>query len=606
MRRLALSLALLFFIVSSILGSETPWRDCSLSTLGSKITFTDFALFPNPVQIHQTVHVRAIVNLGIVVSSGTFVLAVRYKNDTVLYVPGLNLCTLSPSIACPLRAGENVISFDWLVPAIAPGNYSVHINVAAQSEDAGCVEFSLNIEDKSDPWFKSWYEAILAAPTHYQNENMNGRNLGDVIQVGPHGYLDKTISRGFEPGTVSAVSGSEDLIPEYLDTTGYRWGMWGNMTEIGFTKVGIVAHQYQGIFYLGYEGELGTYDYPDNPLFTGTFNLTWTWNATTGQPNLNGFLYVLPETGGIPAWWPQPLTFGRLNPHTVYTDDNGILRIAGAEYYCVSDPCPELGAPLPPPEQGYVFSDQDLGLTIGLILGFAFLVVLLIGILLWLRHKRRHEEEDGVFSVSRKPEYGSALVVDDIVQESKGHSGPLLPRLDRRRGLQDLDLSDFSDISAEESPRRGRHGRGGRRRRDPSRSRSDPSLRLRDSSRSRSRSPTVSRSPTFSRSRSRSISPAGSDNSISRSRSRRRSVSLSSDSEAPYSAASDSSRSRSLASSRSVSRSVSPSGSRSATPSRSESASPSRSRSASPSPSRSDSPPRRSRSLSGSERGSPE
>lgn len=61
-------------------------------------------------------------------------------------------------------------------------------------------------------------------------------------------------------------------------------------------------------------------------------------------------------------------------------------------------------------------SRDELGLAIGLPIAVVFVVLLVAALLFWMKRRRETEQEDGVFAVARKPEYGSALVVDDIIE----------------------------------------------------------------------------------------------------------------------------------------------------------------------------------------------
>lgn len=541
---------LLALVVVFVVCVHANGLDCGVHMGSGRVVFDQIDVFPNPVKVHQTLHLRAVVTVPAQMNHSVAQITVGYVGQLFI-VHNVDVCKMSSSIRCPIQKGENVFALDWTVPQIPAGEYTLRLMFA--NGTAGCANITVKIEDpeETDNVFVSKFDAVLEAHAQYEVANVNERQHGHYIQVGPYGYLPAAISYAFPWGRVSKISGTEDIVPPYMDPTGLIWGMYGNMTgwKRDTTNNTVIEHIYAGTFYFGYLGQHGFFNSPQKSFMEGEFTITWSINALTKKPLMVGQLTFDTEVV-LPPGWGAPVTIGRLKTLDVTTDEFGLLRVSGSKKYCTTQDqawCNQL-------EQGKSqvgttsdpqWNDRDLGLTIGLILGFAFVIVILIALLVYVKHKREIEQEDGVFSASRKPEYGSALVVDDIIQETKEHGGALLPKLDRTKRLADLDLSEYSsydetnrtgtetetDRGRSLSPRRGRSGR------KKSLSPSASEATLSDGSRSRS----VSRSRSISRSsRSRSRSGSRKSRSVSRSVSRSRSPSPS-----KGSYASDSSRSRS-------------------------------------------------------------
>eukprot|EP00026_Physarum_polycephalum_P006035 Phypoly_transcript_06075.p1 GENE.Phypoly_transcript_06075~~Phypoly_transcript_06075.p1 ORF type:complete len:266 (+),score=17.85 Phypoly_transcript_06075:1002-1799(+) len=238
--------------------------------------------------------------------------------------------------------------------------------------------------------------------------------------------------------------------------------------------LGQISHIYQGECYLGYINNINTsiagnfYDYM-TPLIDGTFTLNWTYTDSS-TAEINGVAQFQPAAT-IPYGWGFPLLYGRLGEHQVVTSDVGFLMIKGNMPFCTSGVCAA------PPAQGgskhHGLSSQKLGLAIGLPIAGVFLIILIAAAIIYYRKRRESEKEDGVFAVSRKPEYGSALVVDGIIEETMGS-----------KTMQAmLDMRDDDESEHDSDDGYGRSGQSGRSGRSRSRSRSRSVSRSRSGSR---------------------------------------------------------------------------------------------------------------------------
>lgn len=186
---------------------------------------------------------------------------------------------------------------------------------------------------------------------------------------------------------------------------------------------------------------------------------------------ISGYV-VMDDQASIPHNWGYPLLYGRIPRHEIVTSNTGFLMIQGSDTYCAAESC-QAAVGDKKPKGG--LSGDKLGLAIGVPIAVIFVIVLITAALFWMKRRRETEQEDGVFAVARKPEYGSALVVDDIIEETRG-SRTLQAMMDIQ---DDYSGSEGDDDSASAS----------------SRSRSRTPL---------TRSRSVSRSMTRSRSNSRS------------------------------------------------------------------------------------------------------
>lgn len=330
------------------------------------------------------------------------------------------------------------------------------------------------------------------------------------MQVGPIGPAPAFASSTYQWGTFISVTGSQDVIVPYFNPTGYVWGMSGSMVQMVYFNT-TRAQTYQGTFYVGYVSSLSQSlktRAVDVSILDGTFNLTWFLTTDSNgvvSSTLSGKL-MFDDIASLPLGWAHPITLGRFGELSAATSTEGILLLEGTKNYCfTSSPC--VFNQVPPSQVtggGSTLSKHVENILIGVLVSFGVVIILLAALLLWYRNKRHFEEEDGIFAAARKPEYGNALVVDDIIQETREHGGgnTLIPRLDRHPG------DTGSDLSEDELDRRPR-SRSTRRTpssRPPHSPGSSPA-RSRNVSRSRSRSHSRPRSRAQTRRSERSRSP---------------------------------------------------------------------------------------------------
>lgn len=268
------------------------------------------------------------------------------------------------------------------------------------------------------------------------NYNYSARTVGQAIQVGPTGPLNAT-----RPpyGTISSISGSGDLVPPmFLDTSGFVWGLSGILKRQSSGPLKQQSHYYEGDCYLGYVKGAYNFDY-QNPLLHGSFSLTWTYiDGTTAQ--INGEArFDAGANPAIPPLWGYPFMFGQINQHIVVTSDVGFFMIKANKTYCTTGVCDNAVAS----SSGHSSGVNTEGLIVGLVVAGVVVVVVVLGTAGFLWHKRRREteQEDGIFAVARKPEYGSALVVDDIIEETKGNKN-LRSMLNRNKHSDDEESNE--------------------------------------------------------------------------------------------------------------------------------------------------------------------
>lgn len=508
LRTISLSVSLLLCLILTVSNADDSF-DCGEPTAGVP-RFTQLAVFPNPVQVGQTVHVRAVVVLPALNNqtlNGSLTMEIKYQG-TPVPIPGISLCDSTDAIVCSaLTAGQNAISFDYEVPQIPEGDYTITLYGPTSSfVSSGCLTFTVTVEDPTQNGkFLSYLRAELAGSAQFSNPDYTKRQIGDIVQIGPIGSVPTSVSSAYAWGTFISVEGTQDNILSDVVTTGLVWGLSGNMTTMKYSQT-LRAQTYTGTFYVGYVNA-----YTQHALTTavldGDFSLTWTYTQTASGTvtTLQGEL-TLNEMAVLPTGWSDPLVYQRLGPFTVYTSTEGILTVNGSEKICTSGSACDFDATVSNPSKKLLTS-ADVGLIIAFGVGVPLIITLAVVTILYLRRRRSFEEEDGIFSASRKPEYGNALVVDDIIQETREHSPELIPRLNRHPG-------DYSD---DEYERRGRRSRRNSRR-ETSMSRSRTPSRSESLSPSPSRSESRSASASRSRSRSRSYSEDYSSDGSSASR----------------------------------------------------------------------------------------
>jgi hypothetical protein len=403
------------------------------------------------------------------------------------------------------------------VPKIPTGTYGVQLvaNLVGVAKQ-GCLKFDITVQDPANtsPVFTSWIEATLAGVAQFPvgniSSNYTSRRIGDQIQVGPIGPAPISLSKNNQWGSFIAVVGSEDIIDPDFNPAGYVWGLQGNMTVMRILSTHQISSQtYEGTFYLGYVNSMDQRTL-DTDIMEGEFILTWTFtygSDGTVTSSLAGDIYF-DRQAVLPTGWRAPISIGRLVRLSLYTNSQGNLIVNGTKKYCLTtELCDFEQSGVAPPSDG--LTDRDIGIMVALLVGIPLIAALIGATVLYLRHKRRIEQEEGIFSSARKPEYGNALVIDDIIQESREHGGSsLIPPLERRPGDSDSDYSDEDENDNTRTPLSPRSGRS-----------SNRGSRISSSSRRRSRSRSLSpsdgdarRSPAAAR-RSRSFNDSDSDDS---------------------------------------------------------------------------------------------
>jgi len=403
--------------------------------------------------------------------------------NPVVTISSLDFCSISTTFTCPLQAVSNILTWQYTVPNILPGTYQIIYTIVEDNPPDGnpysCIQFPITIAGPTAATFTSEYSASLLGTAVFTEDDYTQRQIGQSVQVGPAGPLNYS-ALGY--GTIRNLAGSGDLVPNsFYDTTHFVWGLYGTMIKQQIGSNGQQTHIYSGTCYLGYinpsTSTLGNYYDYNSPLLEGSFVLNWTYvDSSTAQ--INGVANFDPPAN-IPLGWGFPLLYGRLGTHQVVTSSVGFLMIQASLPFCPNGLCAS-----PPPSSGggggHGLSSGKLGMAIGIPIAVVFVIVLVAAALFYMKRRRETEQEDGIFAVARKPEYGSALVVDDIIEESRG-SRTLQAMIDLNQGNDDGN----DDESGSESES------------DRSRSRTPQS-------RSRSASPSMSRSRSRSDSRSRS------------------------------------------------------------------------------------------------------
>jgi len=451
----------------------------------TNIILNEFTAFPSTVEVGDTVFIRAKITPAHEILAAQVQIRVYLSTSTdtpLIDIPGIDLCTLTSNVKCPITATSHIFMWEFVVPQISPGTYQIRYNivqtVGANTTYSSCIQFSFTITNNIFIGaFSSWYSATLLGTAFFTRNNYTDRTVGDVLQVGPSGPLVNWDGSELAYGTISSITGSGDLVPSTsFDTTGYVWGITGTLQKKTFgLSSGQESHIYKGDFYLGYIRGGSNYNYT-NPLLYGSFTLNWTY-ADASNAVVSGSV-MFSRNATIPPGWGVPLLFGRLETHSVITSKNGFLVIQGGSDYCPNGICPHDSVDGSPS-----LSSDKLALVIALPIAFVFIVVLIAAALIFYRNRRKTEQEDGIFAVARKPEYGAALVVDDIIQETKGNKN--FRSMLNHQYSEDEDDPSYDEEEDYESE-------------DASRSRT----LSRSPSRSLSRSPR--RSPSFSRSRSNS------------------------------------------------------------------------------------------------------
>lgn len=443
----------------------------------SKLAVTEFNAFPSPVEIGGTLFVRANIKPKYNITKATVQISVYYTDNfdvtgvkPLVTIPGLDFCALSTTFSCPLQAVSNILSWQYTVPSILPGTYQVRYTITEDNPPDGnpysCIQFPITVDGAKTNSFTSQYSANLIGTAVFSEADYKQRQIGQNVQVGPSGPLNFS-TPGY--GSLKGLQGSGDLVPNaFYDTSNFVWGMSGTMTKQSIGPKGQLTHIYQGNCFLGYinndrKNVLGNfYDY-DTPLLEGDFYLNWTYKDSS-TALITGYVDFTPSAV-IPTGWGFPLLYGRIQRHTVSTSNVGFLMIQGILPFCPNGLCES-----PPSSDskkgGHGLSSGTLALIIVPILGFALIALVAFAIFRYVRRRRESEAEDGIFAVARKPEYGSALVVDDIIEESRG-SKTLQAMIDINEGGDDDSGSDSESdrsrsvsrsVSRSGSPSRSRSG----------------------------------------------------------------------------------------------------------------------------------------------------
>jgi len=458
-------LVVLLLALSCTIKGDTNWQSCD----GVGISFKHFTLFPNPVAVGQSVHGLAVITLTNVnpgdVQIGSINVDILYNKASVFTLTNIPLCNSTNAIVCnTLSAGDNTVSFDFQVPKILAGDYTVKFTGKigqGASLQMGCLTFDISVVDPTqDGYFRSYIQASLAGSAQFENTDYLARGLGDIVQVGPVGPVPTIYSSLYQWGTFLSVEGSQDSIASFFNPANYVWGMNGSMVAMRYHNT-TRQQTYQGVFTVGYVTSLSNRAM-DVVIVEGTFNLTWSYKTENGKisSNLTGTI-MFDDIATLPTSWSRPFTLGRYGILDAETNSEGTLIVSGSKDYCATDSACKrnneeaIRSSTTGKKSNSSLSDRNLGLIIGLCIGIPLVLILLVALFLYRRHRKHYEEEAGIFNAARKPEYGNALVVDDIIQETREHGGnnTLIPRLDRHPGDTH---SNYNTESEDQLSQRGR------------------------------------------------------------------------------------------------------------------------------------------------------
>jgi len=348
--------------------------------------------------------------------------SLEVTKDGDLYYNGTvgDLCTIlaGANEECPLPEGEYSLSYQYTLPPLPSGVYTVIITTyePITGNQIGCLSVSnsvvgLGVDACS---YTSTLTASMLGAVTFLDDNT-------VIQVGPRGPEGVDLGPNYPWGTFQSFVSSPDLVGYAFQPTNYVWGLRGAI------NTSVVQNQFNGVIYIGWRPSTTNYE-GAQLVYQGVFSWDMTPSNSASAPAYyfqSGTVTLIPGYF-FPANFPYPLNIGNLGPMTIGVGSGQTTFTITASYSWCRCNC-DLGGVgndgSITPNSGGGMSGFEKGTIAVCIIGGLILIVAIFFIIRIQRSKPRPVVYDDADLLDpQKPDYGTLAINEAFEAEEQEYN----------------------------------------------------------------------------------------------------------------------------------------------------------------------------------------
>jgi hypothetical protein len=324
-----LSLVLLFIT----LATAVKWEDCGIP-LTRKIYYQGVVLSPSKINIAKQTSEHSIsVNVNAQIKDYTVPLntsvSMQVYKDGEKYFDGPigDLCQIlwnANRVECPLPEASYSLSYQYTLPPLPTGNYTVVISTyePITGKQIGCLSvrsavIGLGLDDCS---YTSTLDAVMSGTVSFLQDDT-------VIQIGPRGPDGVDLGPEYQWGTFKSVVASPDLVGYAFRPENYVWGLRGSI------NTSVSENQFDGTLVIGWRPNPDDYEFA-RLIYQGTFSWEMMPSDAPAYIFKSGSVTLNPPYF-YPEGFPYPLNIGNLGPLQIQQDTQQMtFTISATRSWC--------------------------------------------------------------------------------------------------------------------------------------------------------------------------------------------------------------------------------------------------------------------------------
>jgi len=423
--KVTLLLSLLCITIAS-----ASWADCGIP-LTRKIYYQGVVLSPSQISIGTQLDDHDIsVNVGALIKdynvqlNTSVSMLITKDGETYFNGPIGDLCTIlwnANRVSCPLNEGSYSFSYQYTLPPLPSGNYTVTITTyePITGNQIGCLAVSASIIGlgASQCSYTSTLSASMLGTVVFQGTDSS------IIQIGPRGPDGMDLGPNYPWGTFKNLVASPDLVGYTFNPSNYVWGLRGAI------NTSVSQDQFDGTLYIGYRPNATDYENAQL-VYQGIFS--WQMTPSAGDSKAPAYIFQTGTVSLIPPYFypdgfPYPLNIGNLAPFTIdQSTSQTTFTITASRGWCRCN-C-DLGGIghdniVPNPSKKSGLSNYEKGTIAVGVVGGVVLIAAIFFIIRSRRTKRRPVVYDDTDLLDpQKPDYGTMAINEAFEAEEQEYN----------------------------------------------------------------------------------------------------------------------------------------------------------------------------------------
>jgi len=425
------TLLFVLLCITLVLGTSR-WEDCGIP-LTRKIYYTGVVVSPSTISIANqldnhdvSINVAAQIK-DYTVQPGTNVsMMVTKDGETYFNGPVGDLCTIlynANRAYCPLPEGAYSYSYQYTLPPLPSGNYTVVITTyePITGNQIGCLStttsvIGLGLDACS---YTSTLTANMDGTVSYLNDN-------SLIQIGPRGPGNVDLGTSYPWGLFKSIVASPDLVGYSFQPQNYVWGIRGAI------NTSVTQNQFDGTLYIGWRPDTANYE-GAQLVYQGVFSWIMTPNPSAGNPATapayffqSGTVNLIPEYM-YPDNFPYPLNIGNLGTLKIsQSSTQTLFTVSVSRSWCRCN-CANGGVGidnlLQQNNKHHGLSSWKKGTIAASVIGSVALIVIIILIIKFRKSKPRPVVYDDADLLDpQKPDYGTIAINEAFEAEEQEYN----------------------------------------------------------------------------------------------------------------------------------------------------------------------------------------